>query len=320
MLPKVSINIPTYNQQDFIERAINSALAQDYANLEIIIADDCSTDTTKSVVEKYLKNPAVKYFRNELNIGRTATYKKALEDYASGEWVVNLDGDDYYTDPHFISDSMALILSMKNKNIVFAQAGHEQKKLQDPTFSILNLPNMKNTSSCIPGTTYFLNFFKLNHFSHAATLYRRKEAIEIGFYTKNILSSDINSLLKLALHGDVLLIKKNVAVWLKHEHNASGSSDFKQSYENIVWIQDCAEYAKKFIERKKIEAWIKTAKRSFLLGLTHKMCEPKNFHSIKNYLKELWGQEKQIFGNLRFIRLLILGLFKSLNQEKPLKI
>ena len=71
-LPKVSIMIPTYNQQKYILRAIESALSQDYENIEIVIVDDNSPDETQAIVEAYLskKNDTrIRYFRNQENIG-----------------------------------------------------------------------------------------------------------------------------------------------------------------------------------------------------------------------------------------------------------
>ena len=48
--PKVTIMIPTFNQAEFIGEAINSALAQTYLNLEIIVGDDASTDATPTIL------------------------------------------------------------------------------------------------------------------------------------------------------------------------------------------------------------------------------------------------------------------------------
>jgi len=108
MSNKVSIQIPTYNQQQYISQAIDSVLMQDYPDLEVIVADDCSTDETEAIVRKY-KDIRVKYFKNEKNIGRVANYRKSLYDYCTGDWVVNLDGDDYFTSPTFISRGMNVI-------------------------------------------------------------------------------------------------------------------------------------------------------------------------------------------------------------------
>jgi len=51
-LPKVTIMIATYNQERFIGEAIESAMAQDYPNLEIVVCDDCSTDRTYEIAKQ----------------------------------------------------------------------------------------------------------------------------------------------------------------------------------------------------------------------------------------------------------------------------
>ena len=50
-LPKISVILPAYNAEKYIEAAVNSILLQTYQNLEIIIADDCSTDRTKAIID-----------------------------------------------------------------------------------------------------------------------------------------------------------------------------------------------------------------------------------------------------------------------------
>lgn len=52
-LPKVTIMIATYDQERFIGEAIESAMAQDYSNLEIVVCDDCSTDRTYEIAKQY---------------------------------------------------------------------------------------------------------------------------------------------------------------------------------------------------------------------------------------------------------------------------
>src|SRR5574340_595951 len=72
--PLVSIMIPTYGQEEVILKAVDSALAQDYPNLEIIVADDASPDCTSQLVATR-KDPRLHYHRNPTNIGRVANYR-----------------------------------------------------------------------------------------------------------------------------------------------------------------------------------------------------------------------------------------------------
>ncbi|HEY1869535.1 MAG TPA: glycosyltransferase family 2 protein, partial [Chitinophagaceae bacterium] len=122
--PLVSIMIPAYNQAEVLGTAIESALSQDYPHLEVVVSDDCSTDETKAVLKKFETDTRLRYYRNTQNSGRVANYKKTLEQYVNGDWVVNLDGDDYFTDLSFISKAIQLIYKSDPGSIVFLQAGH----------------------------------------------------------------------------------------------------------------------------------------------------------------------------------------------------
>lgn len=64
--PKVSIVLPTYNGTRYLARAIASCLGQTYKNIELIIVDDCSTDSTPDVVRSF-NDPRIRYVRNERN-------------------------------------------------------------------------------------------------------------------------------------------------------------------------------------------------------------------------------------------------------------
>ena len=90
---RVSILIPVYNQESLIERCINSIPKRD--DIEIIVVDDCSTDNTLKVLEKF---DNIKIIKNETNLGIGSTRNKLL-DNASGDYIFFLDSDDYlYTE------------------------------------------------------------------------------------------------------------------------------------------------------------------------------------------------------------------------------
>lgn len=98
--PLVSVIMPAYNSERFIETAIHSVLIQDVP-LELLVIDDCSTDNTKEVLSKYASNPNVIYIRNEINMGAAASRNKGVS-LARGKYIAFLDSDDYWL-PHKLS-------------------------------------------------------------------------------------------------------------------------------------------------------------------------------------------------------------------------
>ncbi|WP_303815064.1 glycosyltransferase family 2 protein [Selenomonas ruminantium] len=92
----VSIITPTYNCGRFIGETIESVQKQTYTNWEMIIVDDCSTDDTKSVVEKYLQqDERIKYHCLAENSGAAVARTKAME-LAAGQYMAFLDSDDLW--------------------------------------------------------------------------------------------------------------------------------------------------------------------------------------------------------------------------------
>jgi len=92
----VSIITPTYNCAKFIGEAIESVLKQSYKNWEMIIVDDCSTDNTKEVVQKYTAaDERIKYYILDKNYGAAIARTKAME-LASGKYIAFLDSDDLW--------------------------------------------------------------------------------------------------------------------------------------------------------------------------------------------------------------------------------
>jgi len=90
----VSIITPTWNCGKFIAETIESVLAQSYRYWEMLIVDDCSTDNTKEIVEKY-NDPRIKYHCLERNSGAAVARNTALR-MANGRWIAFLDSDDLW--------------------------------------------------------------------------------------------------------------------------------------------------------------------------------------------------------------------------------
>lgn len=99
--PLVSVIIPVYNVERYIEKCINSVLFQDYTNLEIILVDDGSSDKCPEICDRYGNKYSEIKVIHQPNKGVSAARNTGL-DYASGKYIAFLDSDDYF-DPSFVS-------------------------------------------------------------------------------------------------------------------------------------------------------------------------------------------------------------------------
>lgn len=108
-MPKVTVILPNYNHQDYIEERIESILNQDFDDFELIILDDASTDKSPEKIRKFLNNTRVKEFVvNDQNSGSTfIQWEKGLQK-AQGEYIWIAESDDV-ADKRFLSELIAIL-------------------------------------------------------------------------------------------------------------------------------------------------------------------------------------------------------------------
>ena len=92
----VSIVMPAYNAERYIEQAVRSVMIQTYTDWELIIIDDCSTDETYGIAERLSgEDSRIRLLRNETNAGVAVTRNRGLEQ-SRGDFVALLDSDDIW--------------------------------------------------------------------------------------------------------------------------------------------------------------------------------------------------------------------------------
>ncbi len=92
----VSIGLPVYNGLPYLRRALDSLLAQDYPNLELIISDNASNDGSEVLCQEYARRDTrIRYYRNESNLGAEKNFKRVL-DLAQGELFMWAACDDWW--------------------------------------------------------------------------------------------------------------------------------------------------------------------------------------------------------------------------------
>src|SRR5260370_42328257 len=93
--PRVSIGMPGYNGAKYVRRSVQSVLAQDYEDFELLISDNASTDETESICRELAERDGrIRYFRNERNVGASQNFNKVFR-LASGtffKWAAPDDG------------------------------------------------------------------------------------------------------------------------------------------------------------------------------------------------------------------------------------
>jgi teichuronic acid biosynthesis glycosyltransferase TuaG len=121
----VSVIIPNYNNEEYLRQCIDSVISQTYRVSEIIIYDDCSTDTSRDILKEYENsNELVTVLYGEKNVGVSAARDRAIK-AASSEYICMLDADDFFFDPYKIESEMNTIKKYYRKTgrkgIAFSQ-------------------------------------------------------------------------------------------------------------------------------------------------------------------------------------------------------
>jgi len=227
-LPLVSIMIPCYNQARYLVEAVESALQQSYLNIEIIISDDHSQDDTPLLSQQWRNHPHIKYFRNSKNLGRLNNYRKTLRERASGQFVLNLDGDDKLLNKNYIKDAMRFMLENdlklvfgKRKNLTSIDSQHSYE-------------DSKPANSYVLGRDFFDKYLEESiAIPHLTTLYERKTAIRFGFYVADIISSDRHSVLNMIFDQRCGYLDQVAGGWRETGQNISRQISLTKRLENL---------------------------------------------------------------------------------------
>ncbi|MDI1310118.1 MAG: glycosyltransferase [Methylotenera sp.] len=204
MQNKVSIIIPVYNVENYLEECLLSAINQDYENIEIIVVDDGSTDSSAKIVERFKSDyPQIKTIRTK-NQGLSAARNEGLE-LATGDYVLFLDSDDW-----FVSNAVSAcvdVIIKNNLDIVlfgaqpFVDAAPEQETGLDGFYG---RPPQLN-SQVFASSDYFIEALALNHYVVQACMYMysRSKYSALRFYpgmlhednlfTTQLLLNDVNA-------------------------------------------------------------------------------------------------------------------------------
>ena len=206
MTPRFSIIVPLYNKAPYIQKALESIVAQTYRDFELIIVDDGSTDNSAVICEEYLNSftrSLVHSFIRQTNFGVAAARNRGVAE-SHGEYVCFLDADDWW-EPTFLEEMDKLITEYPDagiyaSNYIYYKPGktHVALNLQR---GYMNYPEAYLQSGAMPVTSI-------------TTCMPRKVFDEMGGFPAGIkLGEDFLLWAKTALHYKVAFCEKPLAYY-----------------------------------------------------------------------------------------------------------
>ncbi len=211
--PKVSVLIPTYNREGYLDAAITSALAQTYSPVEVVVSDNASTDRTAEVVGRHLGDPRLRYYRNDRNIGMVGNWRKAVHEYLTGDYFLILSDDDFLIDSAYLADAVDLIMRNPSILAVVANGYLLDESTQTRREVVYDYREVND------GVWFFLNHGKTKEMGAilCTTLYHTAWVRKLGFFGNPYNTSvDREILYTLGMRGDIGFVARPVAVYRQH--------------------------------------------------------------------------------------------------------
>ena len=244
--PLVSIMIPTYNRPKFFEKTLKSALNQTYKNIEIIVNDNSTNDDTEMLMQKYLVDKRIRYFRNYKAKSKEANFIP-FEKQARGSLLQWCMDDDILAIKKLekmvpiLRDNPKVTLVTSQRNFIDA----EDNKIDDIELRY----KMEINDDCIGLTGNWVGYNTLTKSANfigepSATLFRREDlkhhywrAESKGLYT----ISDVAMWLELMEKGNLVIFRDPLSSYRRHEEQ-EGQLPEVILLSRMEWLQLIEEY------------------------------------------------------------------------------
>jgi glycosyltransferase involved in cell wall biosynthesis len=222
----VSVIMCTYNGALYVTEQLDSILAQGYSPLEIIVADDASTDETWTILQSYAaKDQRIKIFRNEKNVGFNINFSQACEK-ATGKFIAIADQDDIW-EPEKIAVLVDAIKESKDTMLVHCISARFEEKGK-PHLRSLRLLNYFNGND--------VRYFMLSNYVSGHNMLLRKELLAASLPFPPNMYYDWWLVVNACVIGQVKAVEK-ILVWHRmHQQNATGAAKPKVPFYQQVKV------------------------------------------------------------------------------------
>lgn len=300
--PFVSVVITTYNQQDTIKRAVDSVLAQVFdKDIEIIIAEDCSTDNTKKVCQEIAKNnpQKIRLLLQSENKGVMRNYFDALK-MCKGKYICSFAGDDYWIDCKKIEKQVDYLEKNPSIGLVYTDFDQDDE-----------INNIKSSncfeSGLVPRVTSFEEELKTRSYLACLTwMFRAELSPEKIIKDKFYVDESFAYILDMYKVSEVGYIPEATAMRIIHSDSLSYQTNYsKRLKQEIGVFQIQKDYIEKYRVPESIVGLIYSDTYFRLYGLAMNAGDDaflkeaedyfENRHISIVFFKQLWNNYNKLY-------------------------
>jgi len=240
--PKVSVCMPVYNGEKYLRQAIESILAQSFDDFELVIADDCSTDSSYEIIEEYAaKDKRVRAWRNENNLGLFGNWNLTMQK-GEGDYIKPFAQDDFCKPA--LLERLAAALD-ENPGVSLSGCAREQLNCDEHgERRVAVMPDARKyyRDRIFPGRDVSLMF--LLHGDNLvgfppAVMFRREHLDRGGFDSRYYHCGDVEFFIRLLKKGDYYFVYKPLVTYRYHGQNQTHKNFAELKYmSDILLLQE----------------------------------------------------------------------------------
>ena len=290
--PKISVVIPVFNTEQYLDVCLESVINQTYSNIEIIIINDGSTDSSAQICQSYAESDSRITFINKANQGVSATRNIGI-DMASGAWLYFLDSDDFLELTTFeilinrSNISKADIIHFGNRVVRGGDIKGEHTYANDQCYTKINYFLDDNISNVVPVSLTFIR-------------HELVRSNKIYFNDKMKHYEDILFVYCLYCHTSKILVLKDIFYNQVIREDSASRKEFsiKVLKDRLLLLENICKYAKKYMLIKEYRKTINNSLKGFFIDAAHY----NKFHIYRNELQESYSlvylSNKDVFNSL----------------------
>lgn len=285
--PLVSVIVPCYNHEEYIEVCIQSILCQTYQNVQLIVVDDGSTDSSFEYIERLGKQYQFIY-EKRTNHGLSATLNYAIRNYAKGKYICIVASDDYWpvnkveAQVQYMEDFPDVAMSFGK-----AQSFESNEKMLDIW------PNDIQAHSLS-----FKALLEENVIPAPTVMFKRDIFLDLGGYDEALLIEDLDLWLRFSKRYKIAYIDQVLAYYRRHATNLS--KDIERMYRSKYQILQ--KYADESGHEERLKQWAYERLRAF--AETDKSTAIKELFRTNSLLRWYHLDFYKIIGHILFKKIL----------------